>query len=62
MASEPHGIPIGWAVDGANRNDVRLLDPTLDAVADTGLHLDIGLFAFQRGVTTVSRSQFGLPA
>ena len=24
VASERHGIPIGWAIDGANRNDVRL--------------------------------------
>ena len=28
-----HGIPLGWAIDGANRNDVRLLEPTLDAIA-----------------------------
>jgi transposase len=42
VASERHGIPIGWAIDGANRNDLRLLEPTLDAIADTGLHLDIG--------------------
>ena len=28
--SERHGIPIGWAIDGANRNDVRMLEPTLD--------------------------------
>jgi transposase len=33
VASDRHGIPLGWAIDGANRNDVRLLDPTLDAVA-----------------------------
>ncbi len=41
VASERHGIPIGWAIDGANRNDVRLLIPTLDAVAETGLLVDI---------------------
>ena len=23
VASERHGIPVGWAIDGANRNDVR---------------------------------------
>lgn len=27
-----HGIPLGWAIDGANRNDVRLLEPTIDAM------------------------------
>ena len=49
VASERHGIPIGWAIDGANRNDVRLLEPTLDAVAATGLHLDIGTLHLDRG-------------
>ena len=37
MAADAKGIPIGWAIDGANRNDIKLLDPTLDAVAATGL-------------------------
>jgi len=49
VASERHGIPIGWAIDGANRHDVRLLEPTLAAVADTGLHLDIGTLHLDRG-------------
>ena len=41
-----HGIALGWAIDGASRNDVHLLEPTiasngwLDEV-DT-LHLDSG--------------------
>jgi transposase len=48
VACERHGIPIGWAIDGANRNDVRMLEPTLDAVADTGLHLDIGTLHLDR--------------
>jgi putative transposase len=25
VASERHGIPLDWAIDGAHRNDVRLL-------------------------------------
>lgn len=40
---------MGWAIDGANRNDVRLLEPTLDAIAADGwtgeietMHLDRG--------------------
>jgi hypothetical protein len=37
VASERHGIPIGWVIDGANRNDVAMLEPTLDAVAAAGL-------------------------
>jgi transposase len=48
VASERHGIPIGWAIDGANRNDVRLLEPTLDAIADTGLLVDIGTLHLDR--------------
>ncbi|MCP4086560.1 MAG: transposase [Actinomycetia bacterium] len=26
--SDRAGIPVGWAIDAANRNDIRLLDPT----------------------------------
>ncbi len=44
-----HGVPLGWAIDGANRNDVRLLEPTLDAMNAGGwtgeietMHLDRG--------------------
>lgn len=46
---ERHGIPLGWAIDGANRNDVPMLAPTIQALADNGwldeidtLHLDRG--------------------
>jgi transposase len=49
VASERHGIPIGWAIDGANRNDVRMLEPTLDAVAAAGLLVDIGTLHLDRG-------------
>lgn len=49
VAAERHGIPIAWAADGANRNDVALLEPTLDAVAATGLHHDIGILSLDRG-------------
>lgn len=49
VASERHGIPIGWAIDGANRNDIRLLDPTLTAVAADGLLIDIDTLHLDRG-------------
>ena len=49
VASERHGIPIGWAIDGANRNDVRMLVPTLDAVAAAGLLADIDTLHLDRG-------------
>jgi hypothetical protein len=28
MAADGHGIPLGWAIDDANRSDVVLLEPT----------------------------------
>jgi transposase len=49
VAVERHGIPVGWAIDGANRNDVRMLDPTLDAVAKAGLLVDIHTLHLDRG-------------
>ena len=49
VASERHGIPIGWAIDGANRNDVRMLVPTLEAVAATGLLADVDTMHLDRG-------------
>src|SRR4029450_10886228 len=41
VASERHGVPIGWVIDGANRNDVRMLEPTLNAITTLGLLVDI---------------------
>lgn len=49
VAAERHGIPIGWATDGANRNDVKLLQPTLDDIAANGLFADIGTLHLDRG-------------
>ena len=48
VAAERHGIPVGWAIDGANRNDVRMLEPTLDAVDHAGLLADIGTLHLDR--------------
>ena len=28
VALERHGIPVGWDIDGANGNDVAMLEPT----------------------------------
>lgn len=49
VAAERHGVPVGWAIDGANRNDIRLLEPTLAAVADAGLLEDIETLHLDRG-------------
>ena len=58
IAVDGAGIPIGWCVDQANRNDCKLLEPTLDDVTQRGftgrigrLHLDRGYdFDFVRDV------------
>ena len=49
LATDRHGIPLGWACDGANRHDIRMLAPTLDAVEARGLHPDIDTVHLDRG-------------
>ena len=49
VATDLLGIPIGWVIDGANRNDSILLEPTLQAVADRGLLLDVKTLHLDRG-------------
>lgn len=49
VAVDRNGIPLGWAIDGANRNDIRLLGPTLGAVLDNGLVADIETLHLDRG-------------
>ena len=49
IATDAHGIPIGWAIDGANRNDVKMLGPTLDDVARSGLLEEIETLHLDRG-------------
>lgn len=49
VATDRHGIPIGWATDGANRHDSKLLGPTLDAVGARGLLSDIETLHLDRG-------------
>jgi transposase len=44
-----HGVPIGWAIDGANRNDVKLLEPTIEAIAARGLLVDVDTMHLDRG-------------
>ena len=48
VASERAGIPIAWSIDGANRNDVAMLQPTLEAIAATGLLAEIGTLTLDR--------------
>ncbi len=49
VASDMTGVPIGWAIDGANRHDVRMLEPTLDDVKAVGYFADIVTLHLDRG-------------
>jgi transposase len=49
VAADANGIPLGVAIDGANRNDIPLLEPTLDAVMANGLIGDVELLTLDRG-------------
>jgi transposase len=49
IAADRAGIPIGWATAGANRHDIILFDPTLDAVAARGLTAGIETLHLDRG-------------
>lgn len=60
IATERHGIPIGWTADGANRNDSILLAPTLDDVAGRGLLVDVETLWLDRGYdSNVTRTRLG---
>ena len=47
--TDRNGIPIGWAIDGANRHDSVMLIPTLRATLDIGLLTDIETLWLDRG-------------
>lgn len=49
VAVDTRGIPIAWVIDGANRNDIKLLEPTLDVLAQAGLLADIETLHLDRG-------------
>lgn len=49
VATDTKGIPVGWAIDGANRNDTKMLAPTLDAIETNGLLEEIGTLTLDRG-------------
>jgi transposase len=49
IATDRHGTPIGWCIDGAQRQDCKLLGRTLSAVDQRGLLQDIGTLHLDRG-------------
>lgn len=48
-AVDAAGIPIGWVLDGANRQDYRLLQPTLDNITTLDATAQIGTLHLDRG-------------
>jgi transposase len=49
ILTDLRGIPFGWTIEGANRNDSILLAPTLDDAAKRGLLCDIETLWLDRG-------------
>jgi len=49
IATDRAGIPIGWEIAGANRNDCVLLEPTLDSIDSRGLLCEIDTMHLDRG-------------
>ncbi|MGH9270360.1 MAG: IS5 family transposase [Ilumatobacteraceae bacterium] len=49
ILTDRHGIPIGWTIEGANRHDSILLEPTLDAAAQRGLLTNVDTIWLDRG-------------
>ena len=64
ILTDRNGIPIGWAIDGANRHDSVMLEPTLKAAAELGLLTDIETLWLDRGydsdVTRTRLSALGI--
>ena len=57
IATDLFGIPIGWVIAGANRNDSILLAPTLQTVADRGLLRDVETLHLDRGYNSLLTTQ-----
>lgn len=49
IATDAAGIPVGWAAEGANRNDIMLFAPTVDQIVERGLHHDTDTLHLDRG-------------
>jgi transposase len=49
VAADGHGVPLGWTIEGANRNDVKMLIPTLAVLAGRGLLAEINTLHLDRG-------------
>jgi transposase len=54
VLTDAAGIPLGWAGDGANRNDSVLLAPTLDVAGERGLLEEIETLWLDRGYDSLA--------
>jgi hypothetical protein len=49
LLTDRQGIPIAWTADGANRHDLMLFSPTLEAAGARGLLGDVETLHLDRG-------------
>jgi len=49
VATDRSGIPLGWVINGANRNDCIMFDPMVTALADRELLADIETLHLDKG-------------
>jgi transposase len=49
LCTDRNGIPLGWAIEGANRHDLVLFEPTLTRVVERGLVPDIETLHLDKG-------------
>ena len=52
LFADRNGIPVGWAIDGANRHDTVLLEPTCSRVTERALICDAETLHLDRATTT----------
>jgi transposase len=57
ILTDTNGIPVGWTIAGANRNDSILLAPTLDHAAGRGLLVEIDTLWLDRGYDSEATRQ-----
>ena len=61
ILTDTAGIPLGWTIGGANRNDSILLAPTLDDAAARGLLEDVDTLWLDRGYdSALTRARLAL--
>jgi len=54
LITDRWGIPIGWAIDGANRHDTILFAPTLAVAKARGLLMDVKTLHLDRGYNSAA--------